>query len=177
MHNVLFKTVHGSHLYGLAHSQSDNDYYTVVDKVKTNRAKYAKQRIVDGEDSMTVDFGTWVNMCWIGVPQALEAMFSQQALEDKIAPFRSQFRVSTRASERYIRTITSFTMTQDPKRKRHGLRLALNMYDFQRAGRFNPSLSPNEADYITEQSKKDCDTVYATAMNIALDNLPPGLIR
>lgn len=174
---TLFKTQHGSHLYGLAHADSDNDTYTVLDKVKTNRARYSKQKITDNDDSMVVDFGTWLEMCRSGVPQALEAMFSQMPIVDHIGPFRSAFRVSTGASERYLRTITSFCYTQDPKRKRHGLRLALNMYDFTRKGFFNPTLTANEAVWVTEQAKKDCDAVYATAMNIALDRLPPGMLR
>lgn len=174
---VLFKTLHGSRLYGLANAGSDWDYYTVLDKQKNRRARYSRQTISEGLDSMVVDFGTWINMCVNGVPQALEAMFSDHVVFDDIEDFRKSFYVSTGASERYLRTITSFCMTQDPKRKRHGLRLALNMYDFTRAGRFNPTLSPNEVDYVTEQSKKDCDAVYAIAMNIALDRLPPGMVR
>lgn len=176
--DVLFKTVHGSHLYGLAHADSDNDYYTVVDKVKNKRARYAKQKIsADGEDSMVVDFGTWMGMLQSGVPQACEAVFSQMPLVDRLGPFRDSFRLGTGANERYLRTITSFTMTQDNKRKRHGLRLALNMHDFTRAGRFNPTLTPNEVDYVTEEAKKDCDAVYAKAMTIALDRLPPNFRR
>lgn len=174
---VLFKTPHGSHLYGLAHAGSDRDYYTVLDKVKTSRARYAKQKIVGDEDSMVVDFGTWLGMCVNGVPQACEAMFSTMASEDHIADFRAGYRLGTGALERYLRTITSFSMTQDPKRKRHGLRLALNAYDFQRQGFFNPTMTPNEVDWATEVAKKDCDVVLATAMNIALDRLPPRMVR
>ncbi len=37
--HVLFKTPHGSHLYGLAHADSDKDFYTVLDKVPTARAR------------------------------------------------------------------------------------------------------------------------------------------
>lgn len=176
-HTVLFKTVHGSHLYGLAHEDSDNDYYTVLDKVKNRRARYAKQRIVGDDDSMVVDFGTWLGMCVNGVPQACEAMFSDMAMVDQLSEFRAGYRLGTTALERYLRTITSFCMTQDPKRKRHGLRLALNAYDWQRTGRFNPTLTPNEVDWATEVAKKDCDLVYATAMNIALDRLPPNFRR
>lgn len=174
---VLFSTVHGSHLYGLAHAGSDNDTYVVLDKVKTARAKYAKQKITDSEDSMTVDFGTWLGQVTSGVPQACEAMFSQMAIVDHIAEFRAGFRIGTGALERYLRTITSFCMTQDPKRKRHGLRLALNAYDFQRQGWFNPTLTPNEVDFVTEVAKKDCDAVYAYAMNMAVDRLPPRMLR
>lgn len=175
---VLFKTVHGSHLYGLAHAESDNDFYTVLDKVKNARAKYAKQKIsADGTDSMVVDFGTWLDQCVSGVPQALEAMFSQMPLHDELAEFRAGYRVSTGASERYLRTITSFVYTQDPKRKRHGLRLALNMYDFTHTGRFNPTLNDNDVDFVTENAKKDSDAVYSMAMSIALDRLPPRMVR
>jgi predicted nucleotidyltransferase len=175
---VLFKTVHGSRLYGLAHQDSDWDFYTVLDRVPKNKARYAKQKIsADGTDAMTVDFGTWLQMCVSGVPQALEAMFSSSPIMDDISHFRRGYRVSTGASERYLRTITSFTLTQDNKRKRHGLRLALNMHDFTRQGFFNPTLSANEVDFATEYAKKDCDVVYAMAMNIALDRLPPRMIR
>lgn len=175
---VLFKTVHGSRLYGLNHADSDEDFYTVVDKVKTARAKWAKQTIVGEEDTMMLDFGTWLGQCVNGVPQALEAMFSNMALVDELGHFREGFRVNTGAQERYLRTITSFCMTQDPKRKRHGLRLALNMYDFRGpTGRFNPTMTPNEVDWATENAKKDCDAVYAIAMSIALDRLPPRFTR
>lgn len=174
---VLFETVHGSNLYGLAHSESDNDTYVVLDKVKTSRAKYAKQKISGTEDSMTVDFGTWLGQCVNGVPQACEAMFSTMPVVDHIAEFRAGYRIGTGALERYLRTITSFCMTQDPKRKRHGLRLALNAFDFQRTGRFEPTMTPNEVDWATEVAKKDCDLVYAYAINIALDTLPPGMVR
>lgn len=174
---ILFKTTHGSRLYGLANENSDQDFYTVLDKVKTARARYAKQKITDTEDSMAVDFGTWLNMCVNGVPQACEAMFSQMPIVDTIAEFRAGYRLGTGALERYLRTITSFCMTQDPKRKRHGLRLALNAFDFQRTGRFNPTLSANEVDFVTEKAKLDCDSVYAYAMNMALDRLPPRMLR
>lgn len=174
---VLFKTVHGSRLYGLAHENSDEDFYTVVEKVKTARAKYAKQTIIGSEDTMILDFGTWMGQVANGVPQACEAMFSEMAIVDHIGPFHKHVKIGTGAQERYLRTITSFCMTQDPKRKRHGLRLALNMYDFQRAGRFNPTMTPQEAEWATENAKKDCDAVYAMAMSIALDRLPPRLLR
>jgi predicted nucleotidyltransferase len=112
---VLFKTVHGSHLYGLAHENSDNDTYTVLDKVKNRKARYAKQRISGEDDSMVVDFGTWLDMCRSGVPQACEAMFSTQPLVDTIAEFRAGYRIGTGALERYLRTITNFCMTPGPQ--------------------------------------------------------------
>ncbi len=170
---ILFKTIHGSRLYGLHHAESDYDYYTVVDKVKNAKARYAKQKITGTQDSMVVDFGTWVGMLQSGVPQACEAAFSKEPEVDLIADFRSQLYLGSGAHERYLRTITSFTMTQDPKRKRHGLRLAFNLADLGRYGRFDPCLTDAQVLWSTEQAKKDCDNVYAKAMSIALDNYNP----
>jgi hypothetical protein len=167
MSQVLFKTVHGSHLYGLAHEGSDEDFYVVLSKVKIAKAKYAKQKIHDGVDTMTVDFGTWVGQCRDGVPQALEAMFSSMPEHDEIGAFRYGFRVGTTAHERYLRTITSFAMNQDYKRKRHALRLALNFVDLKQYGRFNPTLTDDQVDFVSDYAHKDVDCVYGRAMMLA----------
>lgn len=174
---VLFKTVHGSRLYGLAHADSDEDFYTVVTKKpvdtrigRQTRARYAKQKITGDEDSMVVDFGTWVEMCKSGVPQALEAMFSDMVIgDDRIADFRRSFRCGTQVYERYFRTIKSFALAEDDtrKRRRHALRLALNLNEMARYGRFNPTLSPEDARYITNMSYKSHSDVYGLALCIA----------
>lgn len=172
MRKVLFRTVHGSHLYGLSHAGSDSDYYTVVTKkpVPTNRqvkARYAKQTIVGEDDNMVVDFGTWVEMCKTGVPQALEAMYSQMALQDDIADFRASFRVSTGVYETYMRTIKSFALQEGYKKKRHALRLALNLNELARTGRFNPTLSPEDVRYVSLYAHKGNEDVYGLAKCIA----------
>lgn len=176
MREVLFKTVHGSRLYGLVHENSDEDFYTVVTKRNADhrygrqeRARYAKQTIVGDEDTMLVDFGTWVEMCKSGVPQALEAMFSEMAVEDKIAEFREGFRAGTGVVDRYLRTIKSFAYSEvDPfKRKRHALRLALNLNELLKTGRFNPTLSPVQANVISNMAHRDADEVYAIALFLA----------
>lgn len=174
---VLFKTVHGSRLYGLANANSDEDFYTVVTKKQTDtrigkqtRARYAKQKINGAEDSMVVDFGTWVEMCRSGVPQALEAMFSNMPVgDDRIADFRSSFRVGTEVYERYLRTIKSFALAEDDsiKRRRHALRLALNLNEMARTGRFNPTLSQEDAEYVTLYATKSHSDVYGLALCIA----------
>lgn len=167
---VLFKTIHGSRLYGLAHENSDEDFYTVVDKVKNQKARYARQSIVGDEDSMVVDFGTWVDMCKSGVPQALEAMFSDHAVYDGIEEFRKSFRVGTQVYDRYLRTIKSFALTEtDPfKRKRHSLRLALNFKEMRGTGRFNPTLTPAQAAGISDMAELwTGEEVYEFALGLA----------
>jgi predicted nucleotidyltransferase len=167
--DILFKTIHGSRLYGMSHEGSDYDYYTVVDKVKSARAKYSRQTIIDDQDSVVVDFGTWVDQCKVGVPQALEAMFSQMAVEDKLTEFRTSFYAGTTTHERYLRTITSFVYaTKDVyKRKRHALRLAYNFVDLKRYGRFNPTLAKDRFESISLKAYQDQDSVYAFAMALA----------
>jgi len=173
---VLFKTIHGSRLYGLNHAGSDDDFYTVVTKKLTDtrigrqtKARYAKQTIVDNEDSMVVDFGTWVEMCKSGVPQALEAMFSGMPLEDRIGDFRASWYCGDQVYQRYFRTIKSFALSEDEgiKKRRHALRLALNLNEIGRTGRFNPTLSKEDANYITRMATKSHDDVYGLALCIA----------
>lgn len=175
MRETLFKTVHGSRLYGLAHENSDEDFYTVVTKKpvpkgRQVKARYAKQKINGDEDSMVVDFGTWVEMCRNGVPQALEAMFSDMPIgDDRIADFRSGFRVGTEVYARYYRTIKSFALMEDDgiKKRRHALRLALNLNEMARTGRFNPTLSAEDARYISGMATKSHEDVYGLALCIA----------
>jgi len=150
---MLFKTIHGSRLYGLAHKDSDYDFYTVVDRVPKRRAKYATHKIVDGVDSVVVDFGTWVNMCQSGVPQALEAMFSRQATFDDISEFRESFVAGETVRDKYYRTIDNFIREPDFKKNRHALRMALNLRDALRYGRFNPTLSKRAAVWVTYHAK------------------------
>lgn len=152
---MLYKTVHGSHLYGLAHAESDNDFYVVVETQPKKKAKYAKHSVVDGVDVTTLDFGTWVNQCQAGVPQALEAMFSHYPLfeADGVKEFRNSFRVGPGMRDRYYRTIDNFLAEPDFKRNRHALRLALNLRDGLRYGRFNPTLSPRAKVWVTFHAK------------------------
>lgn len=177
MREVLFKTVHGSRLYGLAHAGSDDDFYTVVTKLDTDtrygrqtRARYAKQKITGNEDSFVVDFGTWVEMCKSGVPQALEAMFSNMPLgDDRIADFRASFRCGTQVFEKYMDTIKSFALAEDAttKKRRHALRLALNLNELARTGRFNPTLSVEDARYVSLYATKGHEDVYGLAKCLA----------
>lgn len=146
MDNVIFKTIHGSHLYGLAHEGSDEDYYTVLDRGnRGRRLKYSKQSIVDGIDSVTVDLGTWLRLCEKGVPQALEAMFSPVAEVDEISSLRTSYRVGfTNMRDTYYRTMENFLDAGDEKRRKHALRLWANLGQASRHGRFNPRLTSKQ---------------------------------
>lgn len=159
---MLFKTVHGSKLYGLSHAGSDDDFYVVVNTRRTAKARYAKQSIVNGIDTTTVDVGTWVNMCQSGVPQALEAMFSTRPVfeAEGMSEFRAAFRMGSSARGKYYRTMDNFLADVDFKRNRHALRLALNLREGLRFERFNPTLSHEEVAWVNW-----------TVTHLSLDNL------
>lgn len=170
MRTVLFKTLHGSRLYNLAHDDSDVDYYTVVTKLPADarwgrqaRAQYAKQTIIDGVDTLVIDFGTWMNQCTAGVSQALEAMFSTRAIEDNIAPFRASYRAGSQCWSTYYKTIKSFALS-GIKKRRHALRFGLNLNEMGRCGRLNPSLTDEDARYITWMSHKSHSDVLGLAL-------------
>lgn len=158
---ILFRTIHGSHLYGLANADSDLDYYTVIPRVKSNHRKYAKQSIVDGVDSMTVDFTTWLHYCDEGVPQALEAMFSQVPEVDLLTDFRASYRINTANVVRtYKRTALNFSRGEKFKQRRHAIRLMLNLNDMLVYGRFNPTLEQEDIDFLNRQMEMPEDEYY-----------------
>lgn len=165
--DVLFKTVHGSKLYGLSHENSDDDFYTVVSKVKTAKARYSTHKINGTEDSVVVDFGTWLDQCRKGVPQALEAMFSDKPLVDEIGDLRSGFRVGTEVYDTYFRTMKSFALSDEFKKRRHALRLGFSMRDIRREGRFNPTLTPMRIEVVNGLATLPQAHVYDWAKRIA----------
>ena len=147
---VLLKTVHGSHLYGLNHEGSDLDYYIITSSGNS------KQSIKDGIDTNTVSFDKFVRLCFDGVPQALEAMFSQVAEIDEIPYFRNGYRAGgSKVIDTYRRTIKSLSYDErhTVKYRRHAMRMALNLSDIVSYGRFNPTLSGTErlaVKYVSE---------------------------
>lgn len=138
---ILPRTVHGSHLYGLAHAGSDRDIYEVFVTTRTARKRNIKQTIDNGIDKTTVDMSTFMHMVDECIPQALEALWSPVADIDKIHEFRTQYRVNrAKMKEVYIRTALKFAEHDDVKHKRHALRLILNLGTALEFGKFNPQL-------------------------------------
>ena len=149
---LLFRTIHGSTLYRLNHANSDLDYYQVIanrDRLN-NRAKYASQRVQAGVDTVTTDLSTFMRYCHAGVPQALEALFSDIPEIDKISDFRHNFYVDTaRASVVYKRTIRNFLDEGDYKKVRHACRLVLSLTEIVETGRFHPALTDEQVTLVS----------------------------
>jgi hypothetical protein len=153
---ILFKTIHGSRLYGLHHANSDEDFYVVTPTRKTASEINAKQTIVNGIDTMTVDFASFVRMANKGIPQALETMFSQKSKSDFFEDYRQGYYASDpQVIHTYMRTIKSFSLSDEHKLKRHAFRLAHNLSELLYEGRFNPTLDIDTASKITRYAQAD----------------------
>lgn len=141
---LLLHTVHGSHLYGMAAPDSDLDVYSVWEKKSRARRRWALQTIGEAGDRFDVDLPTFLEMCDKGVPQALEALFSPVVTVDRLKAMRASWRPGSRALPTYLRTMRHFIATDETKRRRHAVRLALNAADLQAHGRFNPRLTASQ---------------------------------
>lgn len=181
---TLLLTVHGSHLYGLAHAHSDMDYYRVLAKNPEindfghTRKKNASQVVENGIDDAVFDFKTFAIHAYNGVPQALEAMYSSVATIDGIEAYRAGFRASVQAmSAKYIHAIEKFASFEF-KRRRHSLRYALNLNEaIVNNGRFNPTLSKSDADMITEMAQSKDYIAHLRKLSYFELNLNEDLIR
>lgn len=176
----LLVTNHGSHLYGTAIASSDRDIYCVLTGLPTrptqSRAAWTYKRQANGVDITMIDFGTWINECQRGVPQALEAMFAPGPDTDRIGALRAGYRTGTAAWPTYLRTIKAFAYSDTDdhranKRKVHALRLSWNLYQMRvHHGRFNPVLHPQQVEMyrrVVEQFDGDDDGLYDVCLKVA----------
>lgn len=152
MKTILY-TMHGSHLYGLAHEHSDRDTYRVV---LCDDKRYISHMVDDVSDSTEIHFDRFVGQVNKGVPQALEALYSRSATHNTAyLPYLRALRPDPyTVADTYWRTALNFAVG-DFKQMRHALRLALNLHDFMRYGSFNPQLTPAEVTFVNRYARLD----------------------
>lgn len=165
---LLFRTIHGSRLYGLNHAGSDYDYWEVHTNTKyDNKRKEISQTIVNGLDVVKMNLSTFMLYADRSSHQVLDCMFSQQAETDLIGDLRANYRLNTGTFvPLYRRTIPHFgdrevggKLTEEfvHKSKRHAARMCFQLQDGLEYGRFNPTLSEKRRQFLL------------TADNFALD--------
>jgi len=158
--SILLRTVHGSHLYNLNHDNSDTDYYEVY----SGKGR-AKQTIVGDIDTLRISYDSFMFQCRKGVPQALEALYSPVKEIDEIPFITDSFNpISTEVYKTYVRTIRNFWKEGSLKRKRHAVRLCINLSCIMRYGRFNPSLTQIEKIFVVAYG--DVDEEECPALNM-----------
>lgn len=164
-------TLHGSRLYGLHHANSDNDTYTVYVGASRN---FAKQSVNGSEDVTRLGLDSFISQVFRGVPQALEALFSPYAeFHPSYEAFFKSYRVgASEMAMRYRRTVQNFCFEPlvkdedgntdeslprvahaDFKRRRHGFRLALNLSEGLREGRFHPVLTEPQKAFVNANAE------------------------
>lgn len=143
---IVLDTVHGSRLYGLDHADSDHDVFRVV---YSRRKALVTNR--DGLDYREFSFDKFLEYVYNGSHQSCEALFSPVAyLHPMFAPMLHAMRVSgTEAFSAYRRTIKAFAFG-DEKKRRHAVRLGMNLRDLRSTGRFNPRLTSGEVRLVRE---------------------------
>ena len=162
----VLRTIHGSHLYGTNTPNSDVDYYRVFTSPGYNRRKICRQAVSpDGVDLTVLSLDRFMYFCSVGVPQALEALYSHKAdINPKYSSLLKGIKPGYyQTLDRYERTIFNFAFNtggrserqadkmspqQKEKLKRHSLRLAYNYRQFSEMGTFNPTLPQSAANYF-----------------------------
>lgn len=159
---LIFRTVHGSHLYGLAHKDSDMDFYDVYE----GKTRSLTQNINEGIDVVSGTLDAFLKRAYSGSHQSVEAIFSQEkqwapGMEEKWGPMIDGVRVGgSGVFKKYERTIKKFSYG-DFKRRRHAVRLAFNLAQLRRSGRFNPRLDTEDAFLANKWAEKWQDGILA----------------
>lgn len=140
MDKVILATIHGSHLYGLNHSDSDLDLFRVIES-----SRHPKHQIVGQLDLVTLNVNDFLTNVFNGSHQSCEALFSPvKYVHQEYAALFNGIRVTGEdAFAHYRRTIKAFSYGND-KRRRHAVRLGYNLKELRETGRFNPVLTDNQ---------------------------------
>lgn len=139
---IIFSTIHGSYLYGLAHEHSDKDVFEVI---TSERRKAHHQVIEAGLDVVRVPWNVFLTRISEGSHQSVEALFSHAKVWGETGePYRAMlqgYRVcGADVFAKYERTIRTFARA-DFKRRRHAVRLHQNLQELRKSGRFEPRMS------------------------------------
>lgn len=158
---ILVATLHGSHLYGTATPNSDIDYYSVYDFLNKNwrPRKQVKQNISINQDITFVSLDRFTEMCYKGVPQTLEVLFShpgnwiEHTAEWLDISEELSSRITTKSNlltilDTYRRTAINFAREDDFKKNRHALRLCINAKQLKDCRWMSPTLDQKEIEKI-----------------------------
>lgn len=159
---VLLQTTHGSKLYNLNHEASDDDIYIVTEHGPARQ----KMSTIDGvtTDIFIIGLDAFLEKVGKGTHQAIEALNSPvKEVAPEYASFFAGIRTySTLIEETYDRTIRTLAKGDTFKKRRHACRLAVNLLELRKYGRFNPSLSDEQVKLVNELASNE-DLISAIA--------------
>lgn len=148
----VFRTVHGSHLYGLAHAGSDKDTFIVTFE---DHGK-ARQTMTGDDDVVRVGWRTFLECAMSGLHQSCEALFSPYKewtpAGRALLPLIEGIRVTGGdVAHKYEHTIRKFAYG-DWKKRRHAARLYLSLKGLREEGRFDPELLYGEKLFVHDMA-------------------------
>lgn len=164
---MLLNTVHGSTLYGLNHDKSDEDRFIVTEFGKS------KQILNADDDVVLFNLKDFRKKITKGSHQAIEAAFSPIAeVSADLKPWLDGLRVySSEIDHAYMRTIKSMCLDRSTfKKKRHAVRLTINLSDLRAYGRFNPRMTKGEVMLATTLATSLSDKQLWASLSSYLDN-------
>jgi predicted nucleotidyltransferase len=145
MAELLLRVLSGSRMYGLQHEESDYDYMEVYgwDKQKP------KHTVTPTLDTLKVSFSDFLRHANNGSPKFVEAMFAAKPEFSTLEHLRKAWRPSLPACRHTYHSMTKSLWlegveTDNVKKRRHAVRLQLNLWDLEDFGRFKPELSPRD---------------------------------
>lgn len=142
MSQLIFTTVHGSHLYGLAHEGSDRDIYYVY----AGKGTKLRQSMSGDDDSVRGTLDAFYQRALSGSHQSVEALFSKEKVwyNSMYRPMLENLKITgSEVFDKYMRTIKKFSYGNF-KRRRHACRLRLNLQELRDYGRFDPRLTDTQ---------------------------------
>lgn len=163
--DILLETVHGSRLYGLDHADSDEDYYVVTEHGP------AKQKVTQEADGTTADFfiiglDSFLQKVEKGTHQAIEALHSREAFYKP--GWREYFQglrtYSPLIEETYDRTIRHLALGDTYKKRRHAVRLMLNLKELREYGKFDPKLDEIQRNVVDWLATLEGEELLAAIM-------------
>ncbi len=143
---LIFSTVHGSNLYGLAHEGSDRDVYYVYE----GKGRNLRHAMKGDDDSVRGTLDAFLERAYTGSHQSVEALFSQKKdwapgmFERYGAMLDRLYIEGGEVFAKYERTIKKFSYSAEVKKRVHACRLRLNLQDLREYGRFNPELTETQ---------------------------------
>lgn len=163
MTHTILETIHGSHLYGMAHADSDRDFFKVVSgKGRTTHTQKW------GVDITEMSLPVFLTHVFEGSHQSCEALFSPLAwIDPAYEPLFKSIRVTgPDVFAKYRRTIKRFSFGP-LKMRRHAVRLGLNLCCLKAEGRFNPVLTHDQRAVVFDLAERyEGDELYRVAARV-----------
>lgn len=166
---LLFRSYTGSILHGLSTPASDIDIFEVHSESfgSAYANKQEVQKIEGKYDVTKVTLSRFMQRSMEGSHQCLDAMFSSIAEVDEISALRNNFRAGFNTVETMRRSITEMAYQAPAKKRRHAVRVTLNLIQIMDHGRYEPKLNEAELEITNRISRFSTDQFLTALQELA----------